>query len=113
MSVYDAVPPPLFPGPPDADHLRPSIFELLANEQLHDLFGPVVRYTLTVSDLGLCHMVRPLMGQYLSQQYPRRLSRLVRYHPELTAVLLGLVENWHLKRHSEPSGRASRAGLTV
>lgn len=50
MSIYDHTPPPLFPASPskEADHLRPSIFELLATEQLHELFGPVVRYTLAV-----------------------------------------------------------------
>lgn len=40
---------PIFPSPAaPPSHLRPSLFELLAQEQLRDLLHPVVRYVLSV-----------------------------------------------------------------
>lgn len=55
-------PPPPPPSPPpttsvveDEIHLKPSIFELLAEEQLRDLLHPVVRYVLSVSARFDCH----------------------------------------------------------
>jgi peroxin-12 len=40
---------PVFPSPAaPPSHLRPSLFELLAQEQLRDLLHPVVRYVLSV-----------------------------------------------------------------
>lgn len=42
---------PLYPadGLLAEDHTRPSLFELLAEEQLRDVLHPVVRYVLSVS----------------------------------------------------------------
>ena len=39
---------PIFPTAPLASHDRPSLFELLAEDQLRDLLHPVVKYVLTV-----------------------------------------------------------------
>ena len=40
---------PLFPSPSVASPNRPSLFDLLAEDQLRDLLHPVVHYVLTVS----------------------------------------------------------------
>lgn len=41
---------PIFPeAGPSRDHSKPSVFELLAQEQLRDLLHPVFRYILSVS----------------------------------------------------------------
>lgn len=41
---------PIFPeAGPSLSPDRPSLFELLADEQLRDLFHPVIRYVLSVS----------------------------------------------------------------
>lgn len=61
---------------------RPSIFELLATDELRDLVQPAFRYVLA----------------YLAQRYPRYLLRLVNRHEEVYAgVILG-VEGYHLHK---------------
>ncbi|WVO14945.1 hypothetical protein L204_102586 [Cryptococcus depauperatus] len=75
---------PIFPSPKSQDHRRPSLFDLLAQEQLRDLFHPVVHYILS----------------YFAQRYPRYLLRLLNYHEETFALLLLLLERHHLKRHN-------------
>ncbi|KAK8849838.1 hypothetical protein IAR55_005174 [Kwoniella newhampshirensis] len=76
---------PLFPeAGPSTDHTRPSLFDLLAQEQLRDLFHPVVRYILS----------------YFAQRYPRYLLRVLNRHEEFFAALLLLLERHHLKRHN-------------
>lgn len=41
---------PIFPeAGPSREHSKPSVFELLAQEQLRDLLHPVFRYILSVS----------------------------------------------------------------
>ncbi|WWD20467.1 hypothetical protein CI109_104943 [Kwoniella shandongensis] len=80
-----STPQPLFPhAGPSTDHTRPSLFDLLAQEQLRDLFHPVVRYVLS----------------YFAQRYPRYLLRLLNHHEEFFALLLLLLERHHLKRHN-------------
>ncbi|OCF39681.1 hypothetical protein I317_06536 [Kwoniella heveanensis CBS 569] len=74
----------LFPSSPAIDHLRPSLFDLLAQEQLRDLFHPVVRYVLS----------------YFAQRYPRYLLRVLNHHEEFFALLLLLLERHHLKKHN-------------
>ncbi|KAI9638709.1 Pex12 amino terminal region-domain-containing protein [Dioszegia hungarica] len=77
---------PLYPadGLLAEDHTRPSLFELLAEEQLRDVLHPVVRYVLS----------------YLAQNYPRYFLRVLNHHEEVFAGLLLLVERYHLKRHN-------------
>jgi hypothetical protein len=42
---------PVFPAAGSStSHLRPSLFELLADEQLRDLFHPVIKYVLSASE---------------------------------------------------------------
>ncbi|WVQ84852.1 hypothetical protein IAT38_007009 [Cryptococcus sp. DSM 104549] len=80
-----SLPQPIFPeAGPSTDLYRPSLFDLLAQEQLRDLFHPVVRYVLS----------------YFAQRYPRYLLRLLNHHEESFAFLLLLVERHHLKRHN-------------
>ncbi|ODN83968.1 hypothetical protein L202_00007 [Cryptococcus amylolentus CBS 6039] len=74
----------LFPPSPAPDFLRPSLFDLLAQDQLTDLFHPVLRYILS----------------YLAQQYPRYFLRLVNHHEETYGFLLLLIQRYHLKKHN-------------
>ncbi|ODO07651.1 hypothetical protein L198_01232 [Cryptococcus wingfieldii CBS 7118] len=74
----------LFPPSPAPGFLRPSLFDLLAQDQLTDLFHPVLRYILS----------------YLAQQYPRYFLRLVNHHEETYAFLLLLLQRYHLKKHN-------------
>ncbi|KAL7424563.1 ubiquitin-protein ligase peroxin 12 [Cryptotrichosporon argae] len=74
--------PPLFPAPDGVD--APSIFELLAQDQLRDLLHPVFRYVLT----------------FAAQHYPRYFLRLVNRHEEVFALVLLLLERHHLKKHN-------------
>lgn len=78
---------PILPEQPVTDVTTPSLFDLLAQEQLRDLFHPVLRYILS----------------YLAQRYPRYFLRLLNHHEETFALLLLIVEKHHLERHSESS----------
>ncbi|OWZ78711.1 peroxin-12 [Cryptococcus neoformans Tu401-1] len=75
---------PVFPEQPVTDVNAPSLFDLLAQEQLRDLFHPVLRYILS----------------YLAQRYPRYFLRLLNHHEETFALLLLIVEKHHLERHN-------------
>ncbi|WVQ71349.1 hypothetical protein IAR50_000877 [Cryptococcus sp. DSM 104548] len=74
----------LFPPTPAPDFLRPSLFDLLAQDQLTDLFHPVLRYVLS----------------YLAQQYPRYFLHLLNHHEETYGFLLLLIQRHHLKKHN-------------
>ena len=96
-------PRPVFPDAgPSFSHLRPSLFELLAQEQLRDLLHPVFRYILSVSSLSprLTAKQLDLVYQHLTQRYPRHLLRVLNHHEEFFAALLLLLERHHLKKHS-------------
>ncbi|GAA5993445.1 hypothetical protein JCM11641_003936 [Rhodosporidiobolus odoratus] len=71
------------PSPAHADPLRPSLFELAAQDQLRDLLSPVVRYVLSV----------------FAQRHPRYLLRLVNHHDALFAVCMFFVEKHSLLRY--------------
>ncbi|KIY34203.1 peroxin-12 [Cryptococcus gattii E566] len=75
---------PVFPEPTVSNVNAPSLFDLLAQEQLRDLFHPVLRYILS----------------YLAQRYPRYFLRLLNHHEETFALLLLILEKHHLKRHN-------------
>ncbi|EIW71438.1 hypothetical protein TREMEDRAFT_67766 [Tremella mesenterica DSM 1558] len=75
---------PLFPRVSEPDPSRPSLFELLAQDQLRDLLHPVVRYVLT----------------YFTQRYPRYFLRALNHHEEVFALLLLIVERHHLSKHN-------------
>ncbi|KAH8089169.1 Pex12 amino terminal region-domain-containing protein, partial [Filobasidium floriforme] len=66
--------------PASAD--RPSIYELLATDELRDLVQPAFRYVLA----------------FFAQRYPRYLLRLVNRHEEVYALFMLLVEGYHLRR---------------
>ncbi|KZV72091.1 hypothetical protein PENSPDRAFT_650017 [Peniophora sp. CONT] len=67
-----------------ADPLRPSLFELIAQEQLRDLLQPALKYVLSV----------------FAQRHPRYLIRLVNRHEEFYALLMLLVERYYLVKHN-------------
>ncbi|WWC73836.1 uncharacterized protein I206_107808 [Kwoniella pini CBS 10737] len=75
---------PIFSQSPITDDDRPSLFDLLAQDQLRDLFHPVVRYVLS----------------YFAQRYPRYLLRVLNHHEEFFAALLLILERHHLKKHN-------------
>ncbi|KZW03868.1 hypothetical protein EXIGLDRAFT_635217 [Exidia glandulosa HHB12029] len=60
---------------------RPSIFELVAQEQLRDLLQPALKYVLSV----------------LAQRNPRYLLRVVNRHEEFYALVMLFVEHHYLR----------------
>ncbi|KAI0347330.1 hypothetical protein BDW22DRAFT_1387481 [Trametopsis cervina] len=65
------------------DPLKPSLFELVAQEQLRDLLQPALKYVLSV----------------FAQRYPRYLIRVVNRHEEFYAGLMFFVERYYLRKH--------------
>ncbi|KAF8901627.1 Pex12 amino terminal region-domain-containing protein, partial [Gymnopilus junonius] len=67
-----------------ADPLKPSLFELLAQEQLRDLLQPALKYVLAV----------------FAQRYPRYLLRIVNRHEEFYALIMLIVERHYLRKYN-------------
>nr|GAT53831.1 predicted protein [Mycena chlorophos] len=67
-----------------SDPLKPSIFELVAQEQLHHLLQPALKYVLAV----------------FAQRYPRYLLRIVNRHEEFYAAIMFFVERHYLRKHN-------------
>ena len=63
------------------DDQKPSLFELLSEQQLNALLPPTLRYLLTV----------------LTHRYPRYLLRVVNSFDELYALAMLLVERHYLR----------------
>ncbi|KAI5124795.1 hypothetical protein M0805_005429 [Coniferiporia weirii] len=66
------------------DPSRPSLFELVAQEQLRDLLQPALKYVLSV----------------FAQRYPRYLLRIVNKHEEFYALVMLFVERHYLRTHA-------------
>ncbi|KAG1753694.1 Pex12 amino terminal region-domain-containing protein [Suillus paluster] len=66
------------------DPLKPSLFELVAQEQLRDLLQPALKYVLAV----------------FAQRYPRHLIRIVNRHEEFYAFIMLFVERHYLRKHN-------------
>ncbi|EIN10291.1 hypothetical protein PUNSTDRAFT_64646 [Punctularia strigosozonata HHB-11173 SS5] len=66
-----------------SDPLKPSLFELVAQEQLRDLLQPALKYVLSV----------------FAQRYPRYLLRIVNRHEEFYAFIMFFVERHFLRTH--------------
>ncbi|KAG6833841.1 hypothetical protein H0H87_011775 [Tephrocybe sp. NHM501043] len=66
------------------DPLKPSLFELVAQEQLRDLLQPALKYVLAV----------------FAQRYPRYLLRIVNRHEEFYAVIMLFVERYYLRKYN-------------
>jgi len=66
------------------DLLKPTLFELVAQEQLRDLLQPALKYVLSV----------------FAQRYPRYLLRLVNRHEEFYGILMFFVERHYLRTHN-------------
>jgi len=64
--------------------LKPSLFELVAQEQLRDLLQPALKYVLSV----------------FAQRYPRYLLRIVNRHEEFYALIMLFVERHYLRKHN-------------
>ncbi|EKM80418.1 hypothetical protein AGABI1DRAFT_120439 [Agaricus bisporus var. burnettii JB137-S8] len=67
-----------------SDPLKPSFFELIAQEQLRDLLQPALKYVLAV----------------FAQRYPRYLLKIVNRHEEFYAATMLVVESYYLKKHN-------------
>ncbi|KAJ7781570.1 cyclin-dependent protein kinase inhibitor [Mycena metata] len=67
-----------------SDPLKPSLFELVAQEQLRDLLQPALKYVLAV----------------FAQRYPRYLLRIVNRHEEFYAAIMLFVERHYLRKHN-------------
>ncbi|KAH8830613.1 cyclin-dependent protein kinase inhibitor [Flagelloscypha sp. PMI_526] len=67
-----------------SDPLRPSLFELVAQEQLRDLLQPALKYVLAV----------------FAQRYPRYLIRIVNRHEEFYAGIMVFVERYYLRKYN-------------
>ncbi|CAK7206865.1 ubiquitin-protein ligase peroxin 12 [Sporothrix eucalyptigena] len=63
------------------DEQKPSLFELLSEQQLHGLLPPTLRYLLTVA----------------TQRYPRYLLRALNSFDELYALAMVVVEHYYLR----------------
>ncbi|OAA68409.1 peroxisome biosynthesis protein, pas10 [Niveomyces insectorum RCEF 264] len=63
------------------DEQKPSLFELLSEQQLHGLLPPTLRYLLTVT----------------TQRYPRYLLRVLNSFDELYALAMLVVEHHYLR----------------
>ncbi|KDR83451.1 hypothetical protein GALMADRAFT_274898 [Galerina marginata CBS 339.88] len=72
-----------------SDPLKPSLFELLAQEQLRDLLQPALKYVLAV-----------IWKTVFAQRYPRYLLRIVNRHEEFYALVMLIVENHYLKKQN-------------
>ncbi|PWY87524.1 hypothetical protein BO70DRAFT_385808 [Aspergillus heteromorphus CBS 117.55] len=97
--LHLSIPPPQLPPPGDDDchlvtimeylpslqqefdELKPSLFELLAEQQLSDLLPPSIRYLLAVA----------------THRHPRYLLRILNSYDELYALVSLLVERYYLR----------------
>ncbi|WAQ87381.1 hypothetical protein PtA15_8A285 [Puccinia triticina] len=70
--------------PTDEELYRPTFFELVAQDQLQELIGPVIRYVTSI----------------FAQRYPRYLIKLLNHHDELFAVMMYFIERHYLKNWS-------------
>jgi len=66
------------------DPLKPSLFELVAQEQLRDLLQPALKYVLSV----------------FAQRHPRYLLRIVNRHEEFYALIMLYVERHYLRKYN-------------
>ncbi|KAA1111466.1 ubiquitin-protein ligase peroxin 12 [Puccinia graminis f. sp. tritici] len=67
--------------PNEEELYRPTFFELVAQDQLRELIGPVIRYVTSV----------------FAQRYPRYLIKLLNHHDEVFAVMMYFIERYYLK----------------
>ncbi|KZT27047.1 hypothetical protein NEOLEDRAFT_1131563 [Neolentinus lepideus HHB14362 ss-1] len=66
------------------DSSKPSLFELIAQEQLRDLLQPALKYVLSV----------------FAQRYPRYLLRIVNRYEEFYTFIMLFVERHYLRTHN-------------
>ena len=84
------------------DPLKPSLFELVAQEQLRDLLQPALKYVLSVRIDRHASWVSRTDSKYpqvFAQRYPRYLLRIVNRHEEFYATLMFFVERHYLRKH--------------
>lgn len=83
------------------DPLKPSLFELVAQEQLRDLLQPALKYVLAVSTFSVITLFcYSNAAQVFAQRYPRYLLRIVNRHEEFYALIMLFVERHYLRKHS-------------
>ncbi|KAF3361319.1 Putative beta-glucosidase L [Verticillium dahliae VDG1] len=77
------------------DEQKPSLFELLSEQQLNGLLPPTLRYLLTIA----------------TQRYPRYLLRVLNSFDELHALLMLLVERHYLRTRGIVTPTACQTGF--
>ena len=66
------------------DPLKPSLFELVAQDQLRDRLQPAIKYVWVV----------------FAQRYPRYILPILNRHEEFYALIMFFVERHYLWKHS-------------
>ena len=90
------------------DPLKPSLFELVAQEQLRDLLQPALKYVLAVSlQSARISSAHTRSAKVFAQRYPRYILRIVNRHEEFYAVLMFLVERHYLRKHGRSHNNSS------
>ena len=91
------------------DPLKPSLFELVAQEQLRDLLQPALKYVLSVSPTVTTTQSTGASIEYspqvFAQRHPRYLLRIVNRHEEFYAVIMLYVERHYLRKYSKYSSK--------
>ncbi|CAH7687945.1 Pex12 amino terminal region-domain-containing protein [Phakopsora pachyrhizi] len=65
----------------DIDHEKPTFFELIAQEQVNDLLGPVIRYVTSI----------------YAQRHPRYFLKILNHHDELFAISMLFIQRYYLR----------------
>lgn len=92
------------------DPLKPSLFELIAQEQLRDMLQPALKYVLAVCNAFPLKILTDCL-QVFAQRYPRYLLRIVNRHEEFYAFIMLMVERHYLRKHSSCFVSATRCKL--
>ncbi|KAI0224973.1 ubiquitin-protein ligase peroxin 12 [Massospora cicadina] len=92
-----------------ADGLRPSLFELIAQDKLNSLIRPALRYVITGYDLFLGGVAeeepaaqllnlsyRDILRRVYAHRHPRYLLQLLKFYDEFYAVLMLVIERHYL-----------------
>ncbi len=96
-----------------SDPFKPSLFELIAQEQLRDLLQPALKYVLAVSFSGSHFDHGSNLLKVFAQQYPRYLLRIVNRHEEFYALIMLIVERHYLRKHSRLSSLTSASDFSL
>lgn len=78
---------------PSANPLRPTLFELIAQDQLRDLIQPALRYIVAVTSHT---RTSEADFKFYAQRHPRYLLRFATWYDEFYAGLMLLIDRHFL-----------------